>query len=388
MRPRIAVDLSCLEAHPETGVERYARRLAESLPKAAPDLEFILFTRQDGLSSMTTTDAEVVTVSSRLPRALWREAALPRELKRRNVAVLHAPVAAIPLRSSLKRVATIHDVPPIEGPGAEGLVSRNRLRMLHATQAATALIVPSTATRDALVAYCADSAERIRVIPHGVDADFRPEGTGLNRGRYGIPERPYVLWVGTIRQRKDPQVLIAAMSQFLAETDSDLQLVMAGDLRVERETLIEPLVERGFADRLCLPGYVYREDLADLYREAGFMVLPSRLEGFGLCALEAMACGLPVIVSDDPALAELTAEAALRFPTGDATALATAMTRLHADGDLSRQLSEAGLARAARYSWEASAKAHANLFSRVDRAGTDAVIMHVGSARALRFRVR
>ena len=362
MSGRVALDLSCLEVHPETGVERYARRLAETLPRVADDLEFTLVVRSDGPSPVIHPGARLLTVHSRLPRAVWREAALPGELMRRGIPLLHAPVAAIPLRSKLTRVATIHDVPPAGGPDGEGYLSRNRLRMLHAAGAADAIVVPSRATRDALLEIVPGVSDRVHVIPHGVDPDFRPEGVPLDRRRYGIPEGPYLLWVGTIRRRKDPMVLIRAFVRLMQKEERDLRLIMCGDLRVDHEELYEPLVAAGLEERLILPGYVYREDLPDLYREAEALVVPSRLEGFGMCALEAMACARPLVVSRDPALLELTGDAALSFEIGEEEDLTAVLERLLDDEDLRRRLGERGRERAAACSWEASARAHAELY--------------------------
>jgi len=362
MKARVALDLSCLEQCPETGVERYARRLAEFLPRVAPDLQFLLLVRANSPAPVVHPGAELVRIHSRLPRALWREAVLPGDLRRLDVGLLHAPVAAIPLRSGLLRVATIHDVPHLSGVGAESFLSRNRLRLLHAAGAADALVVPSFATKEDLQAAVPRARERIHVIPHGVDPDFRPQGVGLHRERYGILSGPYLLWVGTIRPRKDPMVLIEALARLLKEGEEGLQLVMCGDLRLKREQLQAPLKALGFAKQLCLAGYVHREDLPDLYREASLVVIPSRQEGFGLCALEAMACGKPLVISRDAALRELAGEAGASFKTGDPADLALTIKRLLHDPAECEGRSKVAVAQAASYSWEASARAHADLY--------------------------
>jgi glycosyltransferase involved in cell wall biosynthesis len=351
-----------MEIQPETGVERYARRLAEYLPQVAPDLEVTLFIRHDSPAPVVHPSASLVQVRSRLPRPVWREAALPRELKRRGIGLLHAPVAAVPLKSWLTRIATIHDVPPSSGSGSQGFFSRNRLRLLHTAAAAHALIVPSLATKEALLEVAPHVGSRVRVISHGVDPDFRPEGVGLNRERYGIPEGPFLLWVGTIRRRKDPFVLVNALARILKDSDRSLSLVMCGDVRLDREELFAPLKEAGLGHRMVLPGYVYREDLPDLYREAELVVVPSRLEGFGMCALEAMACGKPLVISRDAALVELAKGAARTFATGDAADLANCITNLLDDRELRRSIAAAAVKRASRFSWEGSARAHAELY--------------------------
>jgi len=358
----IGLDLSCLEATPETGVERYARRLAEHLPEAAPHMQFLILTRPGRPVPVVSEPARVVPVPSILPRLGWRETALPRALKRLGISLLHAPVAAIPLRAAVPRIATVHDVPAWGEPGFEGRLSRNRLRLFHAVRAAKRIIVPSSATRADLIDLEPRCEPRIRVIHHGVDPDFRPKGIALKRSRYSIPDGvPYLLWVGTVRQRKDPLVLIRAFAS-LAETYGDLHCVVCGDARMDEATLRAPVAGTPAEGRLLLTGYAAREDLPDLYREAACLVLPSRIEGFGLPALEAMACGRPVITSQDPALKDLVGDAGLSFRTGDATDLAETITTLLEDDGQAEALAACARARAAGYSWGACARAHADVY--------------------------
>jgi glycosyltransferase involved in cell wall biosynthesis len=364
---RVALDLSCLEAQPETGVERYARRLVEHLPAAAPDLEVIVFVRPGRPAPAVRPPARIRRLASPLPRAVWRELSLPRALAEEGVGLLHSPVAALPVRGGVPRIATIHDVPDFGAPGHEGRLSRHRLRLLHAVRAARALIVPSLATRDALLRLAPDLGPRLQVIPHGVDPDFRPHGPPLKRARYGIPPGPYLLWVGTIRDRKDPRTLVEAFARLVTghHAFADLRLVMCGDVRMAEDVLRQPLRLIGRSEQLLLPGYVAREDLPDLYREAALVIVPSRLEGFGLSALEAMACGQPPVVSSDAALVELAGEAAITFATGDSADLAQKIREALRNPEALRARSARARERAEAYSWSASATAHAALYRRV-----------------------
>jgi len=359
----IGLDLCCLEATPETGVERYARRLSEHLPVVAPELDYLVLTRPGRAVPVVPSPARVVSVPSVLPRAGWREVALPRAVKQHKIAVLHAPVAAIPLRCHIPRVATIHDVPTRETTGIGGRLTRSRLRLLHTLRAARRLIVPSNATRDALAGLDPRCEDRIRVIHHGVDPDFRPDGIPLDRERYGVPvDVPYLLWVGTVRERKDPLTFIRAFAN-LARRHPDLHCVVVGDVRMDEARIRAPLRGTDAASRLIMTGYAAREDLPDFYREAACVVLPSRLEGFGLPALEAMACGRPVITSRDRALTDLVGEAGLTFNTGDASDLAQVIGTLLDDPVLAKEFTDRCRGKAEAYSWQASARAHADVYS-------------------------
>jgi glycosyltransferase involved in cell wall biosynthesis len=169
----------------------------------------------------------------------------------------------------------------------------------------------------------------VAVVPHGVDPIFQPGSDGAG---------DYLLFVGAVQTRKDP---LAAVE---AATRVGLPLVVAGPVR--DVGLADELARRGAR----LIGYVEHPRLAELYRGAACLVLPSRFEGFGLPVLEAMASGTPVVCADEPALREVGGEAAIFAPPGD---LAKAVERALADRE---RLVEAGLARASLFTWEEAAR--------------------------------
>ncbi len=358
----VGLDLTCLEAALETGVERYARRLAETLPKASPEHRYVVIVREGKPAPAVPSPGVVVAAPAFLGRALWREAVLPGVVREHGIQVLHSPVAAVAALVRAPRVVTVHDVPdPRRHFGEGGIFSRHRLRLLHALSVADALITPSFATRDALSAAASDAAGRITVVQHGVDPDFRPHGPVLDRARYRLPACPYVLCVATIRPRKDHETLIRAFAA-IAE-GRDLALVLVGKHEEDPAPLTALARTLGIGDRVFLPGYAAREDLPDLYREASCFVLPSKLEGFGLPLLEAMASGVPVIGSDAGAVPEVAGGAAVLFPVGDASKLAAALARVLDRPDERVRLKAAGQARAAAFSWEDCARRHAAVYA-------------------------
>jgi glycosyltransferase involved in cell wall biosynthesis len=198
-----------------------------------------------------------------------------------------------------------------------------------ARQAARVIAVSERTKRDVVELYGVPP-ERVVVIPHGVDPAFAPDPDGRPGG--------YLLFVGAIQQRKDPLAAAAAAEAV------GLPLVVVGPEKDAR--LADELRRRG-AD---LRGYVEAAELAELYRGADALVLPSRYEGFGLPVVEAMACGTPVVASDDAALKEVAGDAAmLAGPDG----FPEAVRRALAERD---RLVAAGLEHARRFSWDEAAR--------------------------------
>ena len=291
-----------------------------------------------------------VPLGGKEPPGLWREMRLAPALKQDGVDLLHVPVAAIPLRTSVPRVATVHEIPWIRHPAVEGRGREiaHRLRVRAAAAFAAAVVVPSESTRADLLSLHPSAAEKVKVVPHGVDPLFlRPpprEGDRQVLGRLGLRGHYYFLAVGAGRPRKGPDTLIEAYAAYRAAGGDDL-LAVAGPGRPPP----------GPPPGVRWLGWVDDAALVALYRGADALVYHTLNEGFGLPLLEAMALGVPVVAAAAGSVPEVAGDAALLVPPGNAVALADALMRICSDEALEERLRNEGPARAAGFSWDRAA---------------------------------
>jgi glycosyltransferase involved in cell wall biosynthesis len=161
--------------------------------------------------------------------------------------------------------------------------------------------------------------------------------------------------MGTIEPRKNVQMLLEAYGRLLALRPDAPPLVLAGRVAPACAAMMELVNRPPLAGRVTHVGYVAGRDREGLYRSASMVVMPSLDEGFGIPALEAMTLGIPVVVTNRGALPEVVGDAGLLVGADDPEGMAAAIGRVLADIALARQLSAKGIARARRFSWDASA---------------------------------
>jgi alpha-1,3-rhamnosyl/mannosyltransferase len=173
---------------------------------------------------------------------------------------------------------------------------------------------------------------------------------------------PYILYVGTIEPRKNLPCLVESYRQLIAKGDIREHLILAGRQGWDYQALLAQVNSPALRGRVLLPGYVPQGDLPWLYAGARLFVYPSLQEGFGFPPLEAMACGVPTIASLSSSLAENLRGAAELVPPDDGEALTAAMRRLLEDEQLHAQYRTLGLARAAQFRWEETARQTLNCY--------------------------
>lgn len=292
----------------------------------------------------------------RLPPAVLREAN-----------IFHSPHGAIPAQVRARRRAgrapqialTVYDLIPFRHPEffLPGMADSQSAILRTMRPGEDWYFCISECTKNDLCELFGVDPQRVFVTPLAADpAVFHPcseEATAAVRARYHIPPGPYLMSLCTLEPRKNVRAIIEGFAEIVrAKEAEDLQLVLVGgrgwlddDLRAVLERW--PEVRR----RIILPGYVPDEDLAPLYSGALCFAYLSRYEGFGLPPLEAMQCGVPVLVANTSSLPEVVGDAGLQFAPDDTLGFAQSVVSLWRDPARRAVLAERALARARQFSW-------------------------------------
>ena len=346
------------------GNESYATNLIEALAEIDQANRYTLYvTKREAIERFANRWPNF-SVKSTLPHTpiVRIPLTLSAELRRNRVDVLHVQFTAPPF-SPCPVVVSIHDLSFEHLPHTFKWRSRKQLRITvrrTARQASQVIALSEYARNDIINTYQV-SPEKISVIPLSAGERFRPirDQDELQRVRqtYGI-EGEYMLSVGAIQPRKNLGRLVAAYSRLrAAKPEGKLpKLVLAGKCAWLYDETLRAIKELNLSDSVILTGYVPENDLPALYSGAVCFIYPSYFEGFGLPPLEAMQCGVPVIVGDRTSLPEVVGTAGILVDPFDVDALAAAIENVISDSDLRAELSVSGLARAKIFEWRETAR--------------------------------
>ena len=365
---RIGIDYTSA-ARQRAGIGRYTRELVAALLPLKDAHQYTLFAAAGGLEDDWRTEVQRENVRVRtLPLSddwlarLWHRLRLPIpvEVVTGSLDVFYSPDFALPPTvGSTRTLLTVHDLSFMYHPDAfvpsllrylERVVPRSIAR-------ADLVLADSDHTRADLITLFDVSPELVKVIYPGVDSRFQPQPAPGERERlrerYGIGDEPYVLSVGTLQPRKNYVHLIKGFIQFQAETGTTAELLIAGG----RGWLYDDIfAEAQRRENVRLLGFVEDEDLPALYRGATLFAFTSLYEGFGLPVLEAMACATPVICSNTSSLPEVAGDSVLLVDPQNPDELTGAMIRAFSEEGLREEMVDRGLARAAGFTWERSAR--------------------------------
>jgi glycosyltransferase involved in cell wall biosynthesis len=357
------------------GIGRYSKNIFEHLVRSDQSIVSIDWRQLDELKRyLQVSPAHHCVIVNRWPllKSLLWHSFLMRKIERcsAQLDVLFNPSQFLHIfgRTKLPFVYVVHDVsfmsfPECHKRGRKLLFQMFFQQTLHK---ADHIICDSKYSRDELLRYFNVDKNRLSVIYAACETSFVPidEPKALQKVRhdYALPER-FVLYLGTIEPRKNLENLFLAYHLFRDKLS--LPLFVAGTVGWRSQPIFDLHKRYRLDSMVKFLGYVPDRDLPMLLNLATALVYVSKDEGFGLPPLEAMQCGVPVIVSNGGSLPEIVADAGYMVPHDDPAAIADAIMQVGSDRKLREELRERGLKRSAEFSWDVSAQQLRELFNRI-----------------------
>ncbi len=365
---RFAVDAHAIGRH-LTGNEVYVRSLLNAFGAHDQDCEFVAYVSEESARPSIPSSIPVRPISANPFVRLGFE--LARRVREDNPDLLHVQYTA-PLGCPVPVVVSVHDVSFLEHPEYFPWARARQLqwtvrRTVHS--AAKVLTGSEFSKKSILKVYGDLDEEKVVVVPNAAASEFRPlsreAAAATVRERFQIPT-PFLLSVGDLQPRKNQIGLIQAFARLVrAYPQLKHRLVLAGKETWFADRVREAARESGVADRIQFFGFVSDEDLLQLYNACELFVFPSFYEGFGLPALEAMACGRAVVCANTTALPEVVDGAAIVFDPYVVDEMVRALADLLLDSELRSRMERLGLQRAAHFSWQKTAEGTLDVFREV-----------------------
>jgi glycosyltransferase involved in cell wall biosynthesis len=369
----IYFDLSAA-VHRRAGLGRYSESLARALvPLLGARLGFFYNMEEgvhpvSGLDGFTTRTVSLGYKPWRMLVWLGQLAHAPFNRLLPGAALYHATEHLLmPLRH-VPAVLTVHDLIFRRYPAHHKPLNRWYLNLtmpLYCRRATHIIAVSEQTKRDVMDAYGMPS-EKITVIYEAAGPNFAPQPpdrVAQVRARYNFPAR-YILSVGTIEPRKNLGRVLNAFEKLHGEGLVDAFIVV-GKKGWLYDDFFAQLERSPARQGVIFPGWVADEDLPAVYAGAAAVAFPSEFEGFGLPALEGMACGAPVVCSNTSSLPEIAGDAALLVEPTDTDAITGALRRVLSEPELPTELRRRGYAQAAQFSWARAARETVQVYNRV-----------------------
>ena len=349
----IGIDASRAVKKNRAGPENYSYEIIRAILKLKTDHQFILYAphqSQEDWPSGPNIEWRILP-----QQRLWSQFRLAREVNSQPPDVLFVPSHVLPLITHLPSVVTIHDLAFKYFPQSYSAFERRYQNFSTGVSVTKAkrVIVPSQATLRDLVKFYPAARSKTTVIAHGYDKQlFHP----ATEGERSPQNKPYILFVGRIEEKKNVRLLLDAF-ELIYKEKKPINLVLGGRNGYGFEMIQAKIKQLPKEIRDCVfqPGHLPRYDMIRYLQHATIFAFPSQYEGFGLSVLEALACGVPVVCSNNSSLPEVTGEAAILLPPSNALAWASACSRILNQPDLKKRLSEMSLKQAERFSWPTAA---------------------------------
>ena len=363
---RVGVNLLWLVPGGVGGSEEYVCRLLEGFDEVPQrEVELTLFVNRrfwgahPALANAHRLEVAAISGRSRSARVIAESTWLHARTNTLGVDLVHHPGGTVPVRTRTPVLLSLHDLQYLDHPEFFSSVKRRYLRaaMPRSTAHAAYISAPTEFVRGTVIDHLGVDPDRVLVVPHGVPASEPGWGTpgDVVRARYDL-SGPFLLYPAVTWPHKNHVTAVRALAE-LRTRHPDLVLVLTGAPGSAEEVVAHEISRLGLADAVRRTGRIPAVDINGLYDEAAMTVIPSRYEGFGIPALEAMRRGCPVVAARATALPEVIGDGGELVDPDDVDGWIAAIDLILTDAQRREALITAGRSRAAHFSAERAALA-------------------------------
>jgi len=330
----------------------------------------ILVTKHEPIFDQFINVAQIIVpIRNRFLIRLWAQLVIP--IRFRNFDLVHFTKNLSVFFINIPSIITIHDLTVLVYPQFSPWIDVLYWKTVQkwSVQRSSLIIAVSNNTARDIQKYYNIGFEKITVIYHGIASFYKP-ATPLEQQRvimkYGLP-RNYIITVGRIDLKKNLTSLIKAYASIQGKIDPSIKLVFVGEVykKSDDKALVPTIGNYRLNDKVIFTGQVPDEDLPGLYSGAILCVFPSLHEGFGLVALEALACGVPLISHNSSATVEVVQDSGVKVDAGNVSELGSAIVKVISDDKLKEQLRISGLIQAKKFDWQKAAEQTLDTYSKI-----------------------
>ena len=366
---RIGIDIRELEKNKRTGIGRFILNFLYFVNSYDKENEYLLFGNQNTryLNFGGNMQSKIIPEFNKI---FWEQVVLPREIEKEKIDIFFSPFYKGPLFSRAKLIVACHDLYFLE---LEKNPVEKWLKIFYCKiiwNKAKLIIAVSSYSKQKVIKFLGCSEEKIRVVYDSVEEKFKPMGKGVVFPklikRFSQIKKDFLLYVGNFKPHKNVSRIIQAYSLLSGPLKDRYQLVIVGQKNKDYYPLAQLVRDHGLEGKVEFLGLVSENELVFLYNSATVLLLVSLREGFGLPALEAMACGTPVIASNLTALPEVIGDAGFLVNPYDVKEVSSAIKVVLGDEALRKQMSEKGLLRAKKFLIRDSANKILEIFKELE----------------------
>lgn len=363
---KIGIEVQRIFRPKKHGMEVVALELIRQIQQLDNENEYILFAKDDADRQCVseTGNFKIKTIPS-YTYADWEQLRLPASVKKNKIDLLHCTCNTAPIKLSVPLLLTLHDIIYLEKVDFKGTAYQNfgnlyrRFVVPKVVAKSTIVITVSDFERQTILEKLKLPEDKVKVIYNAVNkrfnSGFSEDEIITFKKKYNLPQN-FLLFLGNTAPKKNTPNVIKAFADYCTQAKDIIPLVILDYNKALVEEMLSELGVSQFSKYFIFPGYVSPVEMPLMYNAATVFLYPSLRESFGLPILEAMGCGAPVITSNTSSMPEVAADAALLIDPFKPEQITESIISILSDKELRLSLKEKGKARAAEFTWEASAK--------------------------------